>query len=107
MPPGTVLEAAGNRLVIAAGKDAVMPASVQPAGKRPMAIDEFLRGHRVRPGESVREERGEGKEVRGEESRRSRRMASLYSAFRTLLHSVLSFTLSLLPSPFSLSSRLQ
>jgi methionyl-tRNA formyltransferase len=51
LAPGTVLEAAGTRLVIAAGQDAVMPESVQPAGKRPMAIDEFLRGHRVRVGD--------------------------------------------------------
>jgi methionyl-tRNA formyltransferase len=48
--PGTVIEAGGQRLVIAAGKGAVMPASVQPSGKRPMAIDEFLRGHRILPG---------------------------------------------------------
>jgi methionyl-tRNA formyltransferase len=49
--PGTVLEAAGNRLAIAAAQDAVTPASIQPAGKRAMPVDEFLRGHRVRPGE--------------------------------------------------------
>lgn len=49
--PGTVVEAAGNRLVIAAGEGVVMPASVQPAGKRLMPIDEFLRGHHVQPGE--------------------------------------------------------
>jgi methionyl-tRNA formyltransferase len=49
--PGTILEAAGSRLVIAAGRDALMPTSIQPAGKRPMSIDEFLRGHHVQPGE--------------------------------------------------------
>jgi methionyl-tRNA formyltransferase len=49
--PGTVLEASGDRLIIAAGHDAVMPQNIQPAGKRLMAIDEFLRGHGLRPGE--------------------------------------------------------
>ena len=58
--PGTILEAAGHRLVIAAGEDAVMPANVQPAGKRPMAIDEFLRGHHVRPGDRFGGEKAEG-----------------------------------------------
>jgi methionyl-tRNA formyltransferase len=48
--PGTVLEAAGDRLVIAAGEGAVAPSAVQPAGKRLMPIAEFLRGHRVEPG---------------------------------------------------------
>ena len=49
--PGTVLEATGDRLVIAAGRDAVMPSSVQPSGKRPMPIAEFLRGYHVRVGD--------------------------------------------------------
>ena len=52
-PPGTVLEAAGNRLVIAAGRDAVMPQSIQPAGKRLMPIDEFLRGSSREAGRAV------------------------------------------------------
>jgi len=51
--PGTVLEAAGSRLVIAAGQGGVAPQSIQPAGKRPMSIDEFLRGHHLRPGERL------------------------------------------------------
>jgi methionyl-tRNA formyltransferase len=49
--PGAVLEAAGNRLVIAAGVGAVAPASIQSAGTRLMAIDQFLRGHQIQPGE--------------------------------------------------------
>jgi methionyl-tRNA formyltransferase len=49
--PGTVLEASGDRLVIAAGEDAVMPASVQPSGKRAMPVAEFLRGYHVRVGD--------------------------------------------------------
>jgi methionyl-tRNA formyltransferase len=58
--PGTVLEAAANRLVIAAGQHAVMPSSIQPAGKRPMPVDEFLRGHHVRPGDRFGNENAEG-----------------------------------------------
>jgi methionyl-tRNA formyltransferase len=50
-PPGTVLEAHGNRLVVACGQSAVAPRSVQIAGKRAMEIAEFLRGHPIQPGE--------------------------------------------------------
>jgi methionyl-tRNA formyltransferase len=49
--PGTVIEAAGHRLVIATGENALAPTSIQPAGKRAMPIDEFLRGYAVRPGD--------------------------------------------------------
>ena len=49
--PGTVVEAAGGRLRIAAGQGAVLPQSVQPAGKRLLGIEEFLRGYHVRPGD--------------------------------------------------------
>jgi methionyl-tRNA formyltransferase len=49
--PGTVLEAAEGRLLIAAGTGAVAPKSIQPVGKRLMSIDEFLRGHRIQPGD--------------------------------------------------------
>lgn len=54
--PGTILEALGNRLVIAAGQNAVMPASVQPSGKRLMPVEEFLRGYRVQQGERLGDE---------------------------------------------------
>jgi methionyl-tRNA formyltransferase len=54
--PGAVLEASGDRLLIAAGQHALMPASVQPSGKRPMSIAEFLRGYHVRPGDRFGEE---------------------------------------------------
>ena len=55
--PGVVLEASGSRLVIAAGQGAVMPKSIQPAGKRLLPIDEFLRGYHVQPGERFGPER--------------------------------------------------
>lgn len=50
-PPGTVLEASKDRLVVAAGRGAVEIQSVQPAGKREFSIREFLNGHRVQSGE--------------------------------------------------------
>jgi len=50
-PPGTVVEAAKDRLVVAAGEGAVRIEAVQPAGKRLLAVREFLNGHRVQPGE--------------------------------------------------------
>lgn len=49
--PGTVIEAAGDRLVVAAGLDALALQSIQPTGKREMTAGEFLRGYRVRPGD--------------------------------------------------------
>ena len=49
--PGTVLEAEKSRLLIAAGVGAVAPKSIQPMGKRFMSVEEFLRGHRVQPGD--------------------------------------------------------
>lgn len=49
--PGAVLEAQGDRLLVAAGSDAVQFLSIQPAGKRLMSVEEFLRGHPVKPGE--------------------------------------------------------
>lgn len=56
--PGTVIEATDDRLVIAAGTDAVAPAALQPAGKRLMTIAEFLHGHKVRPGDRFGVEAG-------------------------------------------------
>ncbi len=50
-PPGTVLEATGDRLVVAAGQGAVHVATLQPAGKRMLPAAEFLRGYRVQPGD--------------------------------------------------------
>jgi methionyl-tRNA formyltransferase len=58
-PPGTVLEARGDRLVVASGQGAIAPRTVQLAGKRPMGIAELLRGHKIQPGERF------GPELRG------------------------------------------
>ncbi len=49
--PGTVLEAAGGKLVVATGADALAVDALQPAGKRVVSADEFLRGYAVRPGQ--------------------------------------------------------
>jgi methionyl-tRNA formyltransferase len=51
LPPGTVLESAGGRLLIAAGEGAVAPQSIQPSGKRLLPVEEFLRGYHIRPGD--------------------------------------------------------
>lgn len=50
-PPGTVVECAKDRLLVAAGQGAILIQGVQPAGKRPMSVREFLNGYRVRAGD--------------------------------------------------------
>lgn len=49
--PGTVLEATAERLIVATGVGAVQFQEIQPAGKRPMDVEQFLHGNRVLPGE--------------------------------------------------------
>lgn len=49
--PGVVIEASGDRLIIAAGNGAVAVAELQAEGKRPMNPREFLAGHRLTPGD--------------------------------------------------------
>jgi methionyl-tRNA formyltransferase len=49
--PGTVLEASGDRLIIATGSDRLRVTEIQAEGKRPMNAREFLTGHRLTPGE--------------------------------------------------------
>jgi methionyl-tRNA formyltransferase len=53
--PGQVLDAAGDRLIVAAGRGAVRLLQVQLPGKRPMSVAEFLRGHHVFPGDRMGE----------------------------------------------------
>jgi len=48
--PGTALEAAEDRLVVAVGQGAVALSTLQPAGKRELSVAEFLRGNHVQPG---------------------------------------------------------
>jgi methionyl-tRNA formyltransferase len=47
--PGEVIEAAGDRLVIAAGEGAVQLLVIQLPGKKPASVAEFLHGHRIQP----------------------------------------------------------
>jgi len=44
-PPGHVIEATGDRLVVAAGESAIRLLQVQMVGKKPSPAVEFLRGH--------------------------------------------------------------
>jgi methionyl-tRNA formyltransferase len=53
-PAGTVLCAEGDRLHIAAGNGTILAIqSVQPAGKREMSVEEYLRGRPVTAGVSL------------------------------------------------------
>jgi methionyl-tRNA formyltransferase len=49
--PGTVVEAAGERLVVATAEGVLVLRSVQPSGKRLLPVAEFLRGYHVQPGQ--------------------------------------------------------
>ncbi|HTU25533.1 MAG TPA: methionyl-tRNA formyltransferase [Pirellulales bacterium] len=49
-PPGTVLVAEGDQLIVAAGTGSLKIDRLQPAGKRVLSAGEFLRGYPVRPG---------------------------------------------------------
>ncbi len=51
--PGDVLEASGERLVIATGDGALAIESIQPAGKRAVRTSDFLRGYPMRVGERL------------------------------------------------------
>lgn len=54
--PGVVLEAEGDRLLVAAGGgEAALLTAIQPAGKRLMHVEEFLRGYRVRVGDHLQD----------------------------------------------------
>jgi methionyl-tRNA formyltransferase len=48
--PGTVLEAGGDRLRVAAGSGVVNVVELQAEGKRPMSVREFLAGHPIPTG---------------------------------------------------------
>ncbi len=53
--PGRVVESEAGRLVVAAGRGAVELLEIQIPGKRRMPAAEFLRGHRVYPGDRMGE----------------------------------------------------
>jgi methionyl-tRNA formyltransferase len=49
--PGTIVEAAGDHLLIAAGAGVLQIRELQAEGRRPMTPREFLAGHRLAPGD--------------------------------------------------------
>ena len=53
--PGSVLEAAGDRLVVATGAGALQILVIQAEGKRPMTARDFLAGHPLAPGDRFTE----------------------------------------------------
>jgi methionyl-tRNA formyltransferase len=54
-PPGRVLEAQADRLIVAASQGAVRVVSVQVPGKKAMGVADFLRGHLVLNGDLLGE----------------------------------------------------
>jgi methionyl-tRNA formyltransferase len=51
--PGEVIVASGERLVVACGEEAVAILSIQLPGKKASAPGDFMRGHRIAPGDQV------------------------------------------------------
>jgi methionyl-tRNA formyltransferase len=51
LAPGTIEEAAGDRLAVATGAGLLEATEIQAEGKRPMAVREFLAGHRLVSGQ--------------------------------------------------------
>jgi methionyl-tRNA formyltransferase len=49
--PGTIVEAAGDQLVVATGAGRLRLTEIQAEGKRPMSVREFLAGHRLNAGD--------------------------------------------------------
>ncbi|MBM4035599.1 MAG: methionyl-tRNA formyltransferase [Planctomycetes bacterium] len=49
--PGRVAAAGGGSLAIETGEGLLQPLLLQPAGSRPMSAADFLRGHRLAPGD--------------------------------------------------------
>jgi methionyl-tRNA formyltransferase len=50
-PPGTIIDASGDRLVVATAAERLQILQIQAEGKRPMTTREFLAGHRLSPGD--------------------------------------------------------
>jgi methionyl-tRNA formyltransferase len=50
-PPGTIVEAHGDRLLVATGRGLLQVIRIQAEGKRPMGVRDFLAGHHLTPGE--------------------------------------------------------
>lgn len=51
--PGTILQADEKGIVVVAGVGAVVLTELQPAGKKAMSVEQFVRGRRLKPGERL------------------------------------------------------
>jgi methionyl-tRNA formyltransferase len=51
--PGTIVEAAGDQLLVATGDGVLQLLTVQAEGKRPMTVREFLAGHKLAVGDRL------------------------------------------------------
>jgi methionyl-tRNA formyltransferase len=51
--PGEVVQVDKRRLLVATGNGLLSIERIQPAGKRCMGTDEFLRGHAIQPGQNL------------------------------------------------------
>jgi methionyl-tRNA formyltransferase len=49
-PPGTILRANGEGLLVAAGEDALLIRDIQPEGRKRMDVGTWLRGARIPAG---------------------------------------------------------
>jgi methionyl-tRNA formyltransferase len=54
--PGSVLDATGDRLIVATGEDVLAIRELQAEGRRPMTAREFLAGYRIAPGDRLSSE---------------------------------------------------
>lgn len=52
-PPGVVVAANGKLLAVQTGDQALSIEMIQPAGKKPMPIADFLRGHQIQIGQTM------------------------------------------------------
>jgi methionyl-tRNA formyltransferase len=50
-PPGTVVKADKSGIIVATGQGGIVITRIQPAGRRMMTADEFLRGYHLQPGD--------------------------------------------------------
>jgi methionyl-tRNA formyltransferase len=53
LTPGTIVEASGDRLLVATGDGVLELLTVQAEGKRPMSVREFLAGHKLAAGDRL------------------------------------------------------
>jgi len=51
--PGQIMELSDEGLVVAAGRGSVLVLRVQAAGGKAMSAADYLKGHRLRPGEQL------------------------------------------------------